>query len=166
VRISPSSVRITPEPLPAWLPPVTSSSTTDGSTAAATFSTLPSAAVDDDPVSFATVRGDAEDPPADDVSSPEVAFTRAAPPTPAAPPTSSAPVRTNAANRVRCGLRGGGGGSSEECGGCDGGGPNGGVLGGGKFVLILGSPPSCSGERSGGEELGGVFMRPDWPPYL
>ena len=104
VRISPSELRMMPEPEPAPSLPLTSILTTEGSTFEATCSTEPSAASDSGvsttcevlpPLGFAAV--------SEPLSS--YAFHAAAPPTPATPPTTSAVATTAAARPVRRGRR-------------------------------------------------------------
>src|SRR6478735_5521857 len=100
VRISPSELRMMPDPEPAPSLPLTSILTTDGSTLAATCSTEPSAAGESGVSTTWEVLwslGLAEPPEA----SSSYAFQAAAPPTPAAPPTTSAVTTTAAARPAR-----------------------------------------------------------------
>ena len=102
VRISPSELRMMPDPEPApWLP-LTSILTTDGSTFAATCSTEPSAAGESGVSTTWEVLwslGLAVPPE----PSSSYAFQAAAPPTPAAPPTTRAVATTAAARPARRG---------------------------------------------------------------
>ena len=100
VRISPSELRMMPDPEPASWGPATSIFTTDGSTCSATCSTEPLAAgcfgVSTTCEVVRVAKGMAESEPFEPHS-----FQAAAPATPAAPPTSRDVATTEAANAER-----------------------------------------------------------------